>query len=814
MVGNRKKRPLMTLLSASPHIRWVLLLSIVATFATALYPSVVVKKHRYQIGDVVKSDIKAAEEFFIEDQAATEGQRRQAIAGVITVYDFNPTIQKTTLTRLNDAFDQLQSIYTETAENLEKQLQALPASPSLSSQTGVITPAEAPDLPPLSLAERLLPSKSLFESIIGIEFSNEAFSVLIEHQFSKEIPRLVGAIISQVFANGVVTNKEMLLQESEKGVNLRNLETLSETHVMNLRQYYGPDQARTMVRVIGDPLLKGMNAALLNLVVDISQRLIQPNITLNSLETEARKAASAQQVKPVLYMIKRGEMLLREGERVTPLQLRKLEAMEGYATAQRVPFAGAGALVLLTSILIIQYHIRLRRRLESGITGNKDLLFLTCIMVAFIVLVKMAATLPESWFFGLALSRPVPAFGFGIPLAAGAMIVCLFMGREVALVFALALALGASMLLQAGLETFTYFILSCTMATWWLQDCRERKNIIKAGFKLGLINAGLAIVIDVYMGTASWNTLPFNVSLAFLGGVVSGVITVGMAPVVEMVFHYTTDITLLELANLDRPVLRRLMLEAPGTYHHSVVVGSLVEAAAAEIGANPILAKVCGYYHDIGKLKQPLYFIENQSDGRNRHDRLAPSMSALILIAHVKNGIEYARQHKLGQVIIDTIQQHHGTSLISYFYEKAKSLKGKDTVNINDFRYPGPRPQTREAGLVMLADVVEAASRTLDNPTPSRIQGLVQNLISKIFSDGQLDHCELTLKDLNLIAKSFNKILNGIHHHRIEYPDSAEITSGRLKYGSADPKPTKPSPVPDSGHSDDRRSHFKRLGLS
>jgi cyclic-di-AMP phosphodiesterase PgpH len=813
MVGNRKKRPLMTLLSASPHIRWVLLLSIVATFATAIYPSVVVKKHRYQIGDVVKSDIKAAEEFFIEDQAATDVQRRQAAAGVITVYDFNPTIQKTTLTRLNDAFDQLQAIYTDAAENLEKQLQALPTSPSLSSQTGV-TPAEAPDLPPLSLAERLLPSKSLFESIIGIELSNEAFSVLIEHQFSKEVPRLVGAIISQVFANGVVTNKEMLLQESEKGVSLRNLETLSETHVMNLRQYYGPDQARTMVRVIGDPLLKGMNAALLNLVVDISQRLIQPNITLNSLETEARKAASAQQVKPVLYMIKPGEMLLREGERVTPLQLRKLEAMEGYATAQRVPLTGAGALVLLTTIMIIQYHIRLRRRLESGITGNKDLLFLTCIMVAFIVLVKMAATLPESWFFGLALSRPVPSFGFGIPLAAGAMIVCLFMGREIALVFALALALAASMLLEAGLETFTYFILSCTMATWWLQDCRERKNIIKAGFKLGLINAGLAMVIDVYVGTASWNTLPFNVSLAFLGGVVSGVITVGMAPVVEMVFHYTTDITLLELANLDRPVLRRLMLEAPGTYHHSVVVGSLVEAAAAEIGANPILAKVCGYYHDIGKLKQPLYFIENQSDGRNRHDRLAPSMSALILIAHVKNGIEYARQHKLGQVIIDTIQQHHGTSLISYFYEKAKSLKGKDTVNINDFRYPGPRPQTREAGLVMLADVVEAASRTLDNPTPSRIQGLVQNLISKIFSDGQLDHCELTLKDLNLIAKSFNKILNGIHHHRIEYPDSAEITSGRVKNGSADPKPTKPPPVPDSGHSDDRRSHFKRLGLS
>jgi putative nucleotidyltransferase with HDIG domain len=513
-------------------------------------------------------------------------------------------------------------------------------------------------------------------------------------------------------------------------------------------------------------------------------------------------------------MIKKGEMLLREGERVTPLQLRKLEAMEGQADAHQVPLAGSGAVALLAAIFIIQYHVRLKRRMEFAKYGNKDLLFLSCIMVAFIIVVKISTTLPDAWFLGLPWSRPVSPVGFGIPLAAGAMIVCLFMGRETALIFALALALCTSMLLQGGLETFIYFILSCTMASWWLQDCRERKIIIKTGAKLGLLNAVLAVVIHVYMGTASWSTLPFDLTVAFLGGIGSGIITAGMAPVVEMVFHYTTDITLLELANLDRPILRRLMLEAPGTYHHSMVVGSLVEAAAAEIGANPILAKVCGYYHDIGKLKQPLYFIENQSDGRNKHDKLAPSMSALILIAHVKNGVEIAREHKLGQVIIDTTEQHHGTSLISYFYEKAKTVKGEDAVNIDDYRYPGPRPQTREAGLVMLADVVEAASRTLENPTPSRIQGLVQNLINKIFSDGQLDYCELTLKDLHRIARSFNKILNGIHHHRIEYQDSAYLTSGKAKNGSADRKPAKPPQVVKTKNSYDSQAHFKRLGLS
>ena len=813
MIRDRKKKSIDRYFSLNPHIRWALLVLIVVIFTTGLYPGLVIKKHRYDSGDVVKTDIKASEDFFIEDKAATEAHRRQAVDSVVTVYDLNPKILKGKVTRLNNAFDQLWLIFEQETEKLKTESQTLPA-PLSTSGVAPVEPADVPDLPQVPLAERMLAKKSLFENTIGIEISNGAFSILTDHGFAKDIPRLLTTIITQVLSTGVAANKEILLKESDKGITLRNVETLTETHVLNLKQFYGPDQAKTMVRVVGDPLLKGMNYALLNLMVEISQQLIQPNVTLNSHETEARKEVAAQQIKPVLYMIKKGEMLLREGERVTPLQLRKLEAMGSQADTHQVPLAGSGAGALLTAILIIQYHVRLKRRMEFANYGNKDLLFLSCIMVSFIVVVKISTTLPDAWFLGLPLSRPVSAVGFGIPLAAGAMIVCLFMGRETALIFALALALGASMLLQGGLETFIYFILSCTMASWWLQDCRERKIIIKTGAKLGLLNAFLAVVINVYMGTASWATLPFDVTVAFLGGIGAGIITAGMAPVVEMVFHYTTDITLLELANLDRPILRRLMLDAPGTYHHSMVVGSLVEAAAAEIGANPILAKVCGYYHDIGKLKQPLYFIENQTDGRNKHDKLAPSMSALILIAHVKNGVEIAREHKLGQVIIDTTQQHHGTSLISYFYEKARIVKGEDAVNIDDFRYPGPRPQTREAGLVMLADVVEAASRTLANPTPSRIQGLVQNLINKVFSDGQLDYCELTLKDLHRIAKSFNKILNGIHHHRIEYPDSTNITSGKAKNGSADQKSAKPPQAARAKNSDDRQAHFKRLGLS
>ena len=270
---------------------------------------------------------------------------------------------------------------------------------------------------------------------------------------------------------------------------------------------------------------------------------------------------------------------------------------------------------------------------------------------------------------------------------------------------------------------------------------------------------------------------------ALLSGFICAGFVSSFIPLIETLFQYTTDIKLLELANLNSPVLRELMIKAPGTYHHSIVVGNLVEAAAESIGANPLLARVAAYYHDIGKASKPLYFIENQAGEENRHDKLAPSMSALILISHIKEGAELARENRLGQPIIDIIRQHHGTALIKFFYERAKTLGASagQIVEEKDFRYPGPKPQTREAGIVMLADCVEAASRTLVNPTSDQIQGLVQKLINNVFIDGQLDECELTLKNLHEIAKSFTGILNGIFHHRIDYPEPAYKGGDRSK---------------------------------
>jgi len=440
------------------------------------------------------------------------------------------------------------------------------------------------------------------------------------------------------------------------------------------------------------------------------------------------------------------------------------------------------------------------------------------VFLTFFFLAEIIAKLSEVLAINATIPIEMSSIWFGMPLASGAMIICLFMGLQIAIPLAMVMAVSFALIFENSLTVFLYFMINGTMSAYWIRNCRERKVFIAAGAKLGLLNILLVTAVNFYLAELSGPKLLWDWAFAFLGGIGAGIVTAGLAPLVEVAFGYTTDISLLELANLDRPILRKLMIEAPGTYHHSVIVGSLVEAAASEIGANHLLAKVCGYYHDIGKIKKPLYFIENQKPGKNKHDKLAPSMSGLILIAHVKDGVEIARENKLGQVIIDTIRQHHGTSLIKYFFEKAKQRRGEDAVNIDDFRYPGPKPQTREAGLVMLADVVEAASRTLENPTPSRIQGLVQNLINNIFSDGQLDECELTLKDLHKIARSFNQILNGIHHHRIEYTEkratAGENGKGRPKNGSPDKQQAKQPrhlTEEDTTHSS---GHLKRLGLS
>ncbi|NSW87797.1 MAG: HDIG domain-containing protein, partial [Syntrophobacteraceae bacterium] len=390
------------------------------------------------------------------------------------------------------------------------------------------------------------------------------------------------------------------------------------------------------------------------------------------------------------------------------------------------------------------------------------------------------------------------------------------------LIFSLVLTIFAGLLFGKDFEIFFYFLMGSFVAAHGVSPCRNRMIPIKAGLLVGCSNTILIVLGASLQDQWVFTRIMTDAFFGFCGGIFAGILVTGLTPLAEMIFNYTTDIKLLELATMDQPLLQELMVEAPGTYHHSIIVGNMVEAAAKSIGANSLMAKVAAYYHDIGKIRKPLYFIENQFDCENRHEKLAPSMSSLILISHVKEGVELARQHRLGKDITDIISQHHGKSFISFFYNKAleareKAKSGKAAalppINIDDYRYPGPKPQTKEAGLVMLADMVEAACRSLTEPTPARIQGMVNRLINNAFSDGQLDECELTLKDLHHIAKHFNQILATVHHKRIEYPGTAGEGKGKTDASDPGHRESKQDRDKPCANRERGKTDLKRLGI-
>jgi putative nucleotidyltransferase with HDIG domain len=364
---------------------------------------------------------------------------------------------------------------------------------------------------------------------------------------------------------------------------------------------------------------------------------------------------------------------------------------------------------------------------------------------------------------------PMESIVYGMPLPAGAMLITLLFDFHAAITFSFVVSILTSLWLHDASYSIYAFVGSLT-AAFSVIRCKKRSALLWGGFSVIVVNILTVIILGLFDGTLFTAKVLSSIAFATLAGISVSALVSLLLPILEHIFHVTTDISLIELLDLNQPVIRNLMVAAPGTYHHSVIVGNLVESAAEAVGVNPLLARVSSYYHDVGKVKMPEYFVENQTVPVSKHEGLTPHMSGMIIVNHVKEGVEIARQLKLPQPILDIIQQHHGTSLMTYFYQKAKEQGADVLPPEEDYRYPGPRPQTRVAALVMMADAVEAASRVLTDPTPARIASLVERIINHIFLDGQLDECELTLKDIQEVKRCFTYILTGILHKRIDYP--------------------------------------------
>ncbi len=542
-------------------------------------------------------------------------------------------------------------------------------------------------------------------------------------------------------------------------------------------------QIQKQAAVIQDPEVR-------SIVREIGRILIRPNVVeYDKKLTEERRLSVAQAVAPVRQKILKGQTVVGKGQLVTEQQLRALQTIRGYelldGVRQRVMRRTAGGLALLLTLLtalvffyLARYEAEMFREYRKLLTFCLVIL-LTTVSGKAVLLIGYAAKIPSSLSFDLVLL---------IPTAITAAIVTILFNPATAIVATaiVGVVIGFMGGLQAsnGLFHLLLTFVGSFVVIFSLSQVRQRRDLTLAGLYVCAVN------IFCIAGSSLISETPVTVALQNMGlGIFSGslvaLITPGLLPVFESISQITTDIKLLELSDLNHPLLKQLEQRAVGTYHHSMNVSKLAEAAAEAVGANELLARVGAYYHDIGKMNHPRYFTENQEGGPNPHDKLGPMRSAKIIADHVTNGIQMAREHKLPKVIEEMIPQHHGTSLISFFHLKALQNDKNTDFREEDFHYVGPKPQSREATIMMLADSVEAASRSLysrvSHPTPKDIEDLIQQIINKKISEGQLDQSHLTLRDLQIIADTFERVLCGFYHSRIDYPKEAQLKSPMLK---------------------------------
>ncbi|WP_186430815.1 HD family phosphohydrolase [Clostridium sp. BSD9I1] len=488
-----------------------------------------------------------------------------------------------------------------------------------------------------------------------------------------------------------------------------------------------------------------------NLVISIAYKQIKPNFFYNEEKTEELRE-EIRKKSPIV--IKKDQTIVKEGEPVTRIQLdilQKLGLLNTKDSHRWYIYFNLGIFVFL--ILSLQWFYAYKFKNEIYKDNSKIILIgiLNCLAVA--------------------IARSLNIQPFLIPFAFIPMITTLLLvDRKISLIINGFNCVFISCAVGFNAEIVLLAIVNAILGSVILRKMQQRNDILYCSLYIAVINVIFAFSLGLLLSD-NIAEVARKASFTLAGGIISGVLTIGFLPFFESTFDIVTTIKLLELSNPNNPLLKRLLMEAPGTYHHSILVGNLSEVAAEEVGGNPVLARVASYYHDIGKIKRPYFFKENQIGNDNPHNKISANLSTLIITSHIKDGEELAKDYKIPSVIQDIIKQHHGTTLVKYFYLTAKnSSENPDEVNEENFRYPGPKPQTKEAAIIMLADSTEAAVRSISEPTKGKIEEMVNNIVKARLNEGQLDECDLTLKEIEKIKKTFVKVLMGIYHQRIEYP--------------------------------------------
>jgi putative nucleotidyltransferase with HDIG domain len=515
--------------------------------------------------------------------------------------------------------------------------------------------------------------------------------------------------------------------------------------------------------------------------------LVQPSVSYDLAATNAARDTAAKKVETAYILLKRNQVIAREGDTVTAPVLAQIAAVRDYAREGRRWWNQLFGLLFIVAALYWLAWKFIEHRSTAvtlSLSTRKAFALVGSAVIVQTILARVGFTLAEGIVTrGMSppLNDPI-IWDFAVPFASAALLVALLVDTQLGLITALMAALFAGILAPTGVLISIYAVISSTAAIYGIGRYRERQSVTVAGLLISLVNALTAVAIIAYaQQPLTLKTVLFTMACGILGGLLTTIFTAGGLPINESFFGILTDVKLLELSNADLPVLGQLALRAPGTNQHSHAVGQLAEDACRAVGANPLLARIGALYHDIGKTAAPDMFVENQQGGHNPHDRLKPTQSARIITSHVTYGLKLAKEIGLPKQISDFIPQHHGTRTLHFFLRKAQAQAAVgEEVNEAEFRYPGPKPQFKESAIMMIADSCEAAARSLSHPNPENITTIVTKIVDAIISDGQLDECNLSLKELTTIREAIITSLTAIYHARIDYPgfNPPELTSG------------------------------------
>jgi len=680
------------------------------------------KQYTLKVGDILQHPISATRD--VEDTLTTEELRQAARESVSNIYRFDENITESVIVEIEQIFDQIQmarQLAQNKYEDYKKELQKKQEIQD-SQDEQIIDQQQTENHEPS-------PDDILTDQFIGE--IKEDFPIMLSND---EILTCLNADEDEL-----VQLKDQLLKTLNKLLDLH----IKQDNLL---------EARNTLRDEIMSLPVSNEVRLLGTTVGVS--VLKPNMVFDQEATEQEKERAAQSVEPVIY--KKGQYIVQAGQPITQKQYKMLQEL-GLLKEDKIDvtaYMSIGLMVLLVELIVILYLLAFEKR----VVENPSHL----LMISLIIWVVLG--------LALAVSQ---LHQYLIPIALGAMLLTVLIGPTTAGIINIALSILIGIMLDNNLYIMIMGITGGIVGIYLCNRAEQRNALVWAGLAVSCVNLMSIFSLEM-LSSGEWFS-SLKISTWGIGsGLLSGVFLIGTLPIWENLFGIVTPIKLMELANPNHPVLKRLLMEAPGTYHHSIIVANLAENAAEAIGADGLLARVGAYYHDIGKLKRPLYFKENQIATGNPHDKLSPTLSTNIIISHAKDGVELAKRYKVPRVVQDFISQHHGTTAVAYFYHKAKENNNENRIHIDDFRYPGPKPKKKETAIVMLADTVEAAVRSISDPTPGKVERLIRKLIKDKMDDGQLDDCHLTLKDLNTVANAFSGVMTGVFHERIEYPNIEE----------------------------------------